>query len=273
MNNALLQDATGPVEFRLTNDYLFRAVCQKNQHVLNGLISSLLGLEDDEIISATIQNPIKLGEAIDEKDVILDLNILLNHARLLNIEMQVLENGDWAERSLYYLCRAFCNLNKGDNYTDVLPTIHIGILDFILFPEAPEFYSKNLLMNVKTHQIYSSKFALNVLELKSINLATQEDKACKLDYWAKLFKATTWEEIKMLAEQNNTLHEAAVTMRELTADEKIRMQCEARERYERDQYSMIRTGQMKQKKIDEAIISAQAKEIEQLRQQLDALEK
>ena len=270
---------------RLTNDYLFRAVCQKNKRVLRGLVSSLLGLSEEQIDSVVIQNPICLGEAIHEKDIILDLNILLNHNQRLNIELQVIDRKDWPERSLYYLCRSFCSLNEGENYLDVMPTIHIGILDFILFPDTPEFYAKNYMENVKTHQIYSSKFALNVLELRSINLATAEDKACKLDYWAKLFKATTWEEIKMLAEQNNAVHEAAVTMRELTADDKIRLQCEARERYERNQLSLmasglqqgieqgIKQGIEEQRKIDEAIIAEKDKEIEVLHQQLEALKK
>lgn len=35
-----------------------------------------------------------------------------------------------------------------------------------------------------------------------INLAAEEDKAWEIDYWARLFKATTWEEIKMIAKQN-----------------------------------------------------------------------
>ncbi|NLG05793.1 MAG: hypothetical protein GX567_18500, partial [Clostridia bacterium] len=154
------------------------------------------------------------------------------------------------QESQYYVYGA-TGSGKGEHYADVLPTIHIGILSYTLFSDFPEFYAQNLLMNVKKHRIYSDKFALNVLDLKSIKLATTEDKACKLDYWAKLFKATTWEEIQMLAEQNDLLQEAAVTMRELTADEKIRLQCEARERYERDQRSMFMTGQIKQKEIEQ----------------------
>ena len=292
IKDTLLQNATGPVEFKLTNDYLFRAVCQKNKCVLKGLVCSLLGLAEDEIRTIEIQNPIHLGEAIHEKDIILDLDILLNNNQHLNIEMQVVAQEDWPKRSLYYLCRTFCSLCKGDDYSNIMPTLHIGILDFTLFPEEPEFYARNRLSNIKTHQVYSSKFGLNVLHLKCINLATNEDKACKLDYWAKLFKATTWEEIKMLAEQNNSVHEAAVTMRELTADDKIRLQCEARERYEMDRRSLMNSGiaqglsqgieqgkalgAKEQKKIDDAIIAKkdsilkeQAVEIATLRTQMN----
>ena len=287
--DTLLQNATGPIAYKLTNDYLFRAVFQKNEHVLKGLVAILLGLSEDEIRVIEIQNPIHLGEAIHEKDVILDLEILLNNSQRLNIEMQVIDQQDWPERSLYYLCRAFCCLSKGEDYDHILPTLHIGILDFTLFPEAPEFYSKNRILNTKTLQVYSSKIGLNVLDLRCIDFATDEDKACKLDYWAKLFKATTWEEIKMLAEQNKTVHETAVTMRELTADDKIRLQCEARERYEMDRRSLLNNGVKKgiqqgieqgieqgkllgaqeQKAIDDAILAEKNAEIAALRSQLN----
>ncbi len=48
--------ATGPISVRLTNDYLFRALLQKNSKVLKGFIGSLLNLSPDEIQSITIKN-------------------------------------------------------------------------------------------------------------------------------------------------------------------------------------------------------------------------
>ena len=89
-----LQNATGPVEYTLTNDYMFRAVCQKNERVLKGLVCSLLGLTTEEVRSITIQNPIQLGETITDKDIVLDIRILLNDNHLLNIEMQVADDND-----------------------------------------------------------------------------------------------------------------------------------------------------------------------------------
>ena len=48
-------------------------------------------------------------------------------------------------------------------------------------------------MNNNQHYIYNNNFTLNMLDLTQIELATEEDKAYKIDYWAKLFKAKTWE--------------------------------------------------------------------------------
>ena len=41
-------------------------------------------------------------------------------------------------------------------------------------------------MDMVQHRIYSSKFAVNVLDLSHIELATQEDKNWNLDFWARL---------------------------------------------------------------------------------------
>ena len=80
-----------------------------------------------------------------------------------------------------------------------------------------------------------------------IERATKEDKLRGIYYWAKLFKATTWEEIKMLAGNNTFLEEAAETVYRLSAEEKIRMQCEAREDYYRQQrYIQKRLDKLKE---------------------------
>lgn len=89
------------------------------------------------------------------------------------------------------------------------------------------------MMNVRKHYIYNDKFTLNVLDLKQIELATDEDKLWKLDFWARLFKATTWEELKMLAQQDNVFQETCDTVFRLNQDEKIRYWCQAREEAER----------------------------------------
>lgn len=159
-----LAEATGNLPYTLTNDYMFRAVLQKNNHVLKHLICALLHLQADQVSSAR-------------------------------------------------------------------PTTHIGILDFTLFKDFPEFYAIHKLINVKNQHIYNDKFTLNVLDLTCIKLATEEDRLWHIDYWASFFKATTWEEIKMAAQNADIFQEAAETIYEVSADEQIRLQCEARERY------------------------------------------
>ena len=79
-----------------------------------------------------------------------------------------------------------------------------------------------------------------MLNLKSVGDDSVAKEPEKLYEWAKLFKATTWEELKMLAEKNEYIADTVVTLRQLSDDEKIRMQCQAREDYEHDIASYIR---------------------------------
>ena len=224
--------ATGNIEYGFTNDYMFRAVLQKNKKVLKELICALLHLRPDEVSSVEITNPIILGETITDKDFMLDIHVSLNTTSL-NLEMQVQNLANWSERSLSYLCRSFDNLNSGDDYKEVTPAIHIGFLDFSLFPEVPEFYATYRMMNIKNHHLYSSKFTLGVVDLTKIDLATDEDKTWGIDHWARLFKATTWEEIKMIAKNSETLQEASETLYSMHCEETIRGMARARQDYNR----------------------------------------
>lgn len=109
-------------------------------------------------------------------------------------------------------------------------------MDYTLFPEHPEFYSTYQFLNVKNvknHTLYSDKWRISVLDLSRIDLATEEDRQYQLDHWAALFKAKTWEELQMLAQNNHYFKEASETVYQLTQEEEIRQQCLAREDYNR----------------------------------------
>lgn len=234
MENSLFLNATGNIDFNMTNDYMFRIILQENEMALRGLLCSLLRLQQEDIKSITILNPIKLGETIQIKDFYLDINILMNNNTNINLEMQVVNKYNWTDRSLSYVCRSFLNLYKGDEYENVKPVIHIGFLDYTLFVDNPEFYAIYKLMNVKNHQVYNDKFVIGVVDLNRTDLATEEDKAYNLDDWVRLFKAKTWEELKMIAKNKPELLEASKSMYEYNADVDARYKCIAFEEYTQD---------------------------------------
>lgn len=232
----------GTLPYTMRNDYMFRAVFQKNQNALKGLIYALLSLPEGSITSVVIQNPIILGDAINNKTCVLDLKVALNNIIIINIEMQVNNLGNWPERSLTYLCRSFDSLHKGQDYGEIPATIHISILDFHLSHLTPEFYSKFMMTNIKNHEIYSSKFVLYVLDLTMIEDSSLRKEYGELYDWAVLFKATDWRDLKMLAAKNPYIEDTIFTLHEMTEDEKIREQCEAREKYNWDMAAATAKG-------------------------------
>ena len=226
-----LKKATGIIPYTFLNDYMFRVILQKHKNVLRSIVCACLKLEAEEVQDIVVQNPIELGEAINDKTFILDIHVLLNNNTIINLEMQVLDLKDWPERSLSYLARSYDNVAEGDEYMNVKPVYHIGFLNYTLFPKYPEFFAKYRMMNLKNHNVYTSKFNLYVVDLTQIELATEEDRESGLVYWTKIFKAKTWEELRQMAERNQELQEATEALYVYNQDEIIKQQCRARQDY------------------------------------------
>ena len=229
--------------YGMQNDYMFHAVLQKNEEVLRNLLATLLEMDEADIVSCHIENPIELGKEIEGKECILDVKLTLNHAKIINIELQVYKQTYWVERSLLYWARAYDNLKSGEDYSKLLPTYHIGILDFTLFEEHPKFMGKYQLMDVEDQFLYSDKLCIKVLDLTQLDAARKRANINKkLVKWASIFKAETREELEQLANGEEVFEKMVVTMKKLSEDEKIRMQCEAREDYERCLLSEFNAG-------------------------------
>ena len=180
----------------------------------------MLYIPEEEILSCVICNPIILGDAIDEKTCILDIRVLLNGNKQINLEMQMGSVENWTDRSVFYLCRMFTDMKKGLDYTQTKPSIHIGIMMKSPVPEDAAFYNEYALKNRRTGYEFTGKIALHVLDLSCLEQVPKE-------------------------EQSESIKKAVVTLRELSEDEKIRQQCEARERYQMDWQSSMRTSREK----------------------------
>ncbi len=81
-SSASYLSATGKIDYGMTNDYMFRVILQTCNDVLRSLICALLHMESEQIRSVVITNPIVLGQAIDDKEFVMDINIY----KLLNIK-------------------------------------------------------------------------------------------------------------------------------------------------------------------------------------------
>ena len=260
------ETATGSIDYPFTNDYMFRAILQKDKQVLKALVSALLHLDKNSVKEVTITNPIELGAAISDKDFILDIRINLDGEKLIDLEMQVTNQYNWPERSISYAARSFDHLNSGQDYSEVLTVHSIGFLNYTLFPEAPEFFATYELRNRKSGKLYSSKFSIHVLDLTKIDLASEEDKKYGIDRWARLFMAKTWEELRMVAKNNPDLLQASNELYTINKDDLIRQQARARadaEFWERNRNARI-------KKLEEALIEKDS-EIHKLKEELAKL--
>ena len=91
----------------------------------------MLHLKETDIEELEVTDPFVEGEVKEEKEGILDVKLILNGGKKINIEMQNTYQEDWAERSLFYNCRMFTEGLKRENLImNYLHVIHVGILDF-----------------------------------------------------------------------------------------------------------------------------------------------
>lgn len=188
-------ESQDPIPIRLTNNYAFHRIFKKPE-VCKGFLMALLHLQEADIQSVEISDPFQEGESRYSKEGILDIKIHLNGDRKINIEMQASYESDWSERSIFYLCRVYTeDLVKGEDYQKLEICIHVGILDFTLLT-SPGFHHHIQLLDNKTHELYSDKFQIHVIELSKLN-DPFPDEDRELYHWAKMIAAENLEVMQM----------------------------------------------------------------------------
>ena len=170
-----------------------------------------------------MRKKIKLSEKLMEK-----------HGNIrVNLEMQVLDEGNWNERGVYYLAENLLDLKKGEDYKNLKTTVQIGILDFDLWKSGknPQVYE---LWDTEHDRVFTNKMKLCVLSLRQAEKAEERERQSGLYDWAKALIAETWEELQELSEKNEKIKETVETMITLTEEERVRIECMQQEKAERD---------------------------------------
>ena len=230
------------LNIRLTNNYAFQKIF-KNEEIVKGFLMALLHLKETDIETLEVADPFVEGEVKEEKEGILDVKMVLNGGKKINIEMQNTYQEDWAERSLFYNCRMFTEgLKKGESYYELPPCIHVGILDFN-YLKSPVFYHRILLQDDKTGELYSSKFQFHVIELSKLKSTKGKARKQELYRWAKLISASTWEEVREESEGNHYMEKVRDEMIKMSRDESERYLYLREQMAIRDKESQLRSAE------------------------------
>jgi len=109
-----------------------------------------------------------------------------------------------------------------------------------------------------------------VVSLNQTELATDEDKAYGVDKWAQLFKAKTWEDLKMIAQNNESMTSAAESIFLSNQDYNIRKVIRERQEHERyiERIKAERDEALAENATKQAKLDAALKTITELQAQL-----
>ena len=235
------------LKYTLKTDTLFKLLFTKYPHLLKQLIAQLLRIPIVSIKEFVIKNTEMPPDVVGNKFCHLDIHMTVNN-RQVSLEVQVEDEGDYPIRSEYMWARLFSNaLPAGGDYLSLPRTIVISILDFTLFSDSDDFYSEFQTLEVNRHTPLSDRKALYFFELTKLPKKIEKDDIMLL--WLALFKASTEEEMKRIAEMGvPELSEAVTAYHSVTASPEFQELERMREKARHDEASALRNARSKAEK-------------------------
>ncbi len=169
----------------ITNDIAFKIIFgdENRKVVLISFLNAVLDLEEDhKIVDVTILNPFQLPLFKDGKATIIDVKAKDQKGRYYVVEMQVSDSQGFSKRVLYYTSQGYVSqIERGEFYDRLNPTIFIGILDFNL-TENSKYLSRHRILDVETGERVIKEMEFNFIELPKFNLKLEELKS-PLEKW------------------------------------------------------------------------------------------
>ena len=183
------------LKYKFTFDILFKLLFVKYPDLLKRLIAAIFTASVAELKEFTITNPEIPPDAIGDKFCKLDISMMIN-GQHVNLEIQVENEGDYAERSLYYWARLYSSaLKAGQEYSTLPRVIIISIVDFLMFA-CEEYRSEFLLRETTRYELLSDKLVMLYFEVRKLPDAVNINN--ELELILSLFRAKTEEDLKRL---------------------------------------------------------------------------
>jgi predicted transposase/invertase (TIGR01784 family) len=153
-------------------DFMFKQLFgQKNRkNITIAFLNDLLGRKgDDRITDLHFENTESVKDKSDGKTVIFDVTVFTSLGERINIEIQLVNQQNMPERTLYYWSRMFSSsLKSGDSYLDLPPTIIIPILNYPLFSsETERFHTVFHIREDEGGFLWSNLFEIHLIDLSN----------------------------------------------------------------------------------------------------------
>jgi predicted transposase/invertase (TIGR01784 family) len=156
----------------IKNDIAFRKIFgnETKKEILISFLNAVLKLEGKRQITwVEILNPYQVPIVLGAKSTILDIKAKDKAENEYIVEMQVTERTGFAKRIVFYSSKSYSSqLNIGEDYNKLKPTIFIGILNFE-FLEGENYLSRHLILDVETQEHKLKDLDFNFIELPKFN--------------------------------------------------------------------------------------------------------
>ena len=227
-------------DFNALNDLLFKFVFghEERKAVTLSFINATLQLEGvHAFVDLHFADRALEPEEAEGKTSVLDLLCITNDGTQVNIEVQVQNRQNVAQRSLYYWAKLYqSSLRKSKAYDTLRRTVAINLLAYSFLPQESFHNVYSLYDSAKSHRL-TDDIELHFLELPKVRRQDLRNMRC-LDKWmAFLNNKLSNEEMEELAMSEAAIGTAWDAIDDYLQDMSRRRRYEAREKYEHDYVS------------------------------------
>ena len=231
-------------QLKVTNDYLFKRIFAKkgNESILKDLLNAILQIE---IKSIEVMADSNLEKEIESNKLgILDIKAKIDNDTIIDIEIQVINQYNMIERTLFYWSGLYYNvLQKGEDYKQIKRVVAINILDYDEFEEGPYHEIAKLRREYK-HKMLTDKIEIHFIQIPKFK-RQRKDLETKLDMWMYFIGQIGDKEVKYAMSKNKEIKKAQEEYEYLTGEESERRIAFLREKAIRDESSIYDAGYYK----------------------------
>ena len=233
------------------NDVVFQSIFnQNNAKITKAFVEALL---DEKITKMTINSDqILVRDTPEDKLGILDLELDIKSNEKVDVEIQLIERANFAERLLFYFSRLYASeIKRGDSYTEAKKVILIAIIDYPL--ELTQTISEmetvwKLCEKNHPDLVLTDSIEICILELDKVKNTYYKNKLDKKAQWMLFLDDPNSREVKEIMKKNNDIKDAVIEVHERSKDEQLRRLAELKEKAIMDEKAIYKAGRLRGEK-------------------------
>ena len=243
-------------------DFVFKKIfgSEDNKSVLMSFLNATLKPKE-EIVSVELKNTDIEKEYVKDKFLRLDVKATTNKNETINIEIQLKDEHNMIQRTLYYWSKLYEEqIGEGDFYNKLNRMVCINILNF-KYLKNDRFHNVYRLKEIETDEELTDIEEIHFIEipkLREINLKEEKD---MLKVWIEFLRDPESEVIRSVEMSNEEIRRAKDKLYKLSQDEKERELYFIREKSIKDEASALYNAE--QKGIEKGIEQGMKEGLEQ----------
>lgn len=228
-------------------DFVFKKIFGSEEHpeILISFLNAVLKPKKP-IVSVEIKNSDLEKEYIEDKFSRLDVKALTSNKEIINIEIQLKNEYNMIQRSLYYWSKLYEEqLSEGDRYDKLSRTVCINILDF-KYLKNDRYHNGYRLKEIETNEELTDLQEIHFIEIPKLKrFESTEEIVDLLEGWVEFLRDPESEVIRKLEMSNKEIREAKDELYRLSRNSKERELYYLREKSLRDEISALANAKEK----------------------------